>query len=206
VSLAPLSREQLGDDARAALTQAFGAGAADRLLAPDAGPMPNVLATLLHNPALAGPFLAYNNVLLRTPTIGARLREIVILRVAFRTQAPYEWAQHVRMADQAGLTAAEVDAIASGSAGAGAGEWTELETDVLRATDECIDNYRVSSTTWERLAERLDAAQLVELVFVIGTYTALAMAFNSFGIQLDPELEALAGTTLPPIGLPKIEE
>jgi alkylhydroperoxidase family enzyme len=200
VSLAPLSREQLGDDARAALTQAFGAGAADRLLAPDAGPMPNVLATLLHNPALAGPFLAYNNVLLRTPTIGARLREIVILRVAFRTQAPYEWAQHVRMADQAGLTAAEVEAIAS------AGDWTELETDVLGATDECIDNYRVSSTTWERLAERLDAAQLVELVFVIGTYTALAMAFNSFGIQLDPELEALAGTTLPPIGLPKIEE
>jgi alkylhydroperoxidase family enzyme len=200
VSLAPLSREQLGDDARAALTQAFGAGAADRLLAPDAGPMPNVLATLLHNPALTGPFLAYNNVLLRTPTIGARVREIVILRVAFRTQAPYEWAQHVRMADQAGLTAAEVDAIAS------TGDWTELETDVLRATDECIDNYRVSSTTWERLAERLDAAQLVELVFVIGTYTALAMAFNSFGIQLDPELEALAGTTLPPIGLPKIEE
>jgi alkylhydroperoxidase family enzyme len=195
VSLAPLSREQLGDDARAALTQAFGAGAADRLLAPDAGPMPNVLATLLHNPALAGPFLAYNNVLLRTPTIGARLREIVILRVAFRTQAPYEWAQHVRMADQAGLTAAEVDAIAS------TGDWTELETDVLRATDECIDNYRVSSTTWERLAERLDAAQLVELVFVIGTYTALAMAFNSFGIELDPELETLAGTSLP-----KIEE
>jgi alkylhydroperoxidase family enzyme len=200
VSLAPLSREQLGDDARAALAQAFGAGAADRLLAPDAGPMPNVLATLLHNPALTGPFLAYNNVLLRTPAIGHRLREIVILRVAFRTQAPYEWAQHVRMADQAGLTAAEVDAITSGD------EWSELETDVLRATDECIDNYCVSPTTWERLAKELDAAQLVELVFVIGTYTALAMAFNSFGIQLDPELEAVAGTTLPPIGLPQIEE
>jgi alkylhydroperoxidase family enzyme len=162
--------------------------------------MPNVLATLLHNPALTGPFLAYNNVLLRTPAIGHRLREIVILRVAFRTKAPYEWAQHVRMADQAGLTAAEVDAITSG------GDWSELETDVLRATDECIDNYRVSPATWNRLADELDAAQLVELVFVIGTYTALAMAFNSFGIQLDPELEAVAGTTLPPIGLPQIEE
>ena len=37
---------------------------------PDAIPMPNVLATLMHHPALAGPFLAYNNVLLQNA--GAR--------------------------------------------------------------------------------------------------------------------------------------
>ncbi len=32
----------------------------------------------------------------------------------------------------------------------------------------------------------------MELVFVVGTYTALAMAFNSFGLQLDPELRDIA--------------
>jgi hypothetical protein len=30
----------------------------------------------------------------------------------------------------------------------------------------------------------------MELVFVVGTYTALAMAFNSFGLQLDDDLPA----------------
>ena len=42
-----------------------------------------------------------------------------------------------------------------------------------------------------RLAEELDQPQLVELVFVIGTYTCLAMAFNSFELELDPDLRAV---------------
>ena len=40
------------------------------------------------------------------------------------------------------------------------------------------------------LAEQLDERQLVELVFVVGTYTCLAMAFNSFGVQLEPGADA----------------
>ena len=37
----------------------------------------------------------------------------------------------------------------------------------------------------------------MELVFVVGTYTGLAMAFNSFGLQLDPDLQEIATTSLP---------
>ena len=51
--------------------------------------------------------------------------------------------------------------------------------------------------TWSRLAERLDERQLVELVFVVGTYTVLAMAFNSFGLQLDADLQEIASTSRP---------
>ena len=53
----------------------------------------------------------------------------------------------------------------------------------------CIDNTRISDETWARLAEHLDERQLIEVVFTVGTYTCLAMAFNSFGLQLDPELQ-----------------
>ena len=73
--------------------------------------------------------------------------------------------------------------------GAGADAWTPLEADLLAATDQLIDGYRVDDDTWTRLAEQLDERQLVELVFVVGTYTGLAMAFNSFGLQLDPDLQ-----------------
>ncbi len=194
--LAPVPPEQWGDDVRAALATAFSDEAATRMLAtgPDAMPMPNVLATLMHHPALAGPFLVYNNVLLRKPTIEPRLRELIILRVAWRTRAPYEWAQHVRIATNLGITAEEIAAIARPPA---AGEWTPLEADVLAATDQCIDQYRVDDDTWARLAKQLDERQLVELVFVVGTYTALAMAFNSFGLQLDADLQENARTSLP---------
>ena len=87
--LAPLPREQWGDDVRVALTNAYSDEVADRFLAtgPDAIPTPSALATMMHHPALAGPFLTYNNVLLQTPTLEPRMRELMILRVAWRTRA-----------------------------------------------------------------------------------------------------------------------
>jgi alkylhydroperoxidase family enzyme len=187
--LAPLPRDEWGDDVRAALAQGFSDRVAESFFAggPDAVPVPNVLGTLMHHPALAGPFLAYNNVLLSAPSLTPRLRELMILRVAWRARADYEWAQHVRLAGAIGITADEIDAVARGT---DAAPWTPLERAALRATDELVDGYRVSDDSWGRLAQDLDERQLVELVFVVGTYTGLAMAFNSFGLQLDADLEA----------------
>ena len=37
----------------------------------------------------------------------------------------------------------------------------------------------------------------MELVFVVGTYTGLAMAFNSFGLELDADLQATLTTSRP---------
>jgi alkylhydroperoxidase family enzyme len=177
----------------AALAGAYSEEVADRFFATGAGavPVPNVLATLVHHPALAGPFLRYNAVLLRAPALGHRLRELAVLRVAWRTRSDYEWAQHVRIAQGLGITPEEIDAIATGD---GSFAWPPVEADVLAATDQLLDGYRVEDPTWARLAERLDEQQLVELVFVVGTYTGLAMAFNSFGLELDADLEPVART------------
>ena len=54
-----------------------------------------------------------------------------------------------------------------------------------------LDRYRIDDDTWARLAKQLDEQQLMEVVWVVGTYTVLAMAFNSFGIQLDPDLHSI---------------
>jgi 4-carboxymuconolactone decarboxylase len=192
--IAPLAPGAWGDDAVEALRAAFGAEAAERLLADDGPRMPNVLGTLLRHPALAGPFLRYNNVLLRDPAVGARLRELMILRVAWRTRSEYEWLQHVRIAESCGITRDEIDAVA---AGAGAGTWSEVERDVLAATDQLLDGYRIEDDTWARLGAALDERQLIEVAFVVGTYTALAMAFNSFGLEPDPDLHDLDAPPLP---------
>ncbi len=181
---------------RAALADAFSDKVAARLLStePDSTPMPNALATMMHHPALAGPFLTYNNVLLQTPALGHRARELVVLRVAWRTRSRYEWVQHLRLAAKVGITAEEIAAVADGP---GAETWAPHEADLLAATDQLIDGYRIDDDTWARLAEQLDERQLVELVFVAGTYTLLAMAFNSFGLELDADLQEYATTSLP---------
>jgi AhpD family alkylhydroperoxidase len=185
--LTPLPREQWGDEQRAALVAAFGDKVAARFLATgaDAAPVPNVVGTLMRHPEMAGPFLVYNSALLREPALDPRLRELAVLRVAWRTHADYEWAQHVRLAERVGISDEEVDAIAAGT---DAATWSALERDVLAAVDQLIADYRVGDDTWEHLAERLDERQLIELLFVVGTYTGLAMAFNSFGLELDADL------------------
>jgi alkylhydroperoxidase family enzyme len=197
--LAPLPKEEWGDDAVAAVRAGFGDAAVERFLAtgPDAPRVPNVLTTLMRHPGLAGPFLAYNSVLLNAPTIEPRWRELMILRVAWRTRSIYEWLQHVRIARSLGITDDEIDAIARG---ADAGIWSPVETDLLAATDECLDRYCIQDATWARLAVHLDDAQLVEVTFVIGTYTCLAMVFNSFGLELDPGLDASTAPPLPEPG------
>jgi alkylhydroperoxidase family enzyme len=194
--VAPLPKGEWDDEAVAALKAAYGETAADRILsdAPDAPPLPNVLATMMRNPALTGPFLVYNASMMRAPLLGKRNYELIVLRVAWRTRSTYEWAQHVRMAQRLDITMDEIDAVGRGSDADG---WTPLEADLLAATDELIDRYCIDDATWSRLAEQLDERQLMELAFIVGTYTCLAMAFNTFGIEVDPGLDGLPAPPLP---------
>ena len=46
----------------------------------------------------------------------------------------------------------------------------------------------MSDVTWSALAETFDDQQLMDLVFTVGAYDLLAMAFRSFGIELDQDL------------------
>ncbi len=66
--------------------------------------------------------------------------------------------------------------------------WPALESDLLAATDALLERHRVSDATWARLAATLTERQLIELVFVVGSYACLAMVFESCGIELDPDL------------------
>lgn len=190
--LEPLPLERWGDEERAALEQGYPA-AADAFLSGtrEAPRVPNVLGVLMHHPELAQRFLLFNRVLLEAPTLGHRLRELLVLRVAWRTRARYEWVQHVRLAKQVGITPEEIEATTRplGGDGSGSVAWKPVEADLLAAADQLLERHCIQDATWSRLAEHLDRRQLVEVVFVVGAYTCLSMAFNSFDVQLDPGLE-----------------
>jgi 4-carboxymuconolactone decarboxylase len=191
-----LLRESWNDEVRAALRAAF-PKAAERFLSvgPDAMRLPNALAAMMHHPALCGPFLVYNRVLLESPSLGHRLRELMVLRVAWRTRSSYEWIQHLHLAERYSVTPEDIEAITRGTP---AKTWTPLEAELVAATDQLIDRYRIDDDTWSRLEKHLDERQLVEVVFTVGTYTCLAMAFNSFGLQLDPDLDTSNAIPFPP--------
>src|SRR4051794_38625379 len=116
----------------------------------------NALATFVRHPDLIESFLPFSARLLINSTLPARLRELVILRVAHRTGCAYEWTHHMRIAAKLGFTEVEIET-------AGRGEATgELESLVLNAVEELSDGFNVSDKTWTALSEHLDEHQLMD--------------------------------------------
>ncbi|OBF72991.1 carboxymuconolactone decarboxylase [Mycobacterium sp. 852002-51613_SCH5001154] len=139
----------------------------------------NALSTLAHHPALAKAFLRFNVHLLTSSTLPVRIRELAILRVAHRRECTYEWSHHVRMAKDAGITDDEIAAVERGESA------DEFDRAVIAGVDELEAKSQLSDETWAALGERLNDQQRMDFVFTVGCYALLAMAFNTFGVQLE---------------------
>jgi alkylhydroperoxidase family enzyme len=146
----------------------------------------NVLGTFAHHPDLARAYHAFNGHVLFATTLSVRQRELLFLRVAAVRQAEYEWAQHVVLGLDAGLSAEEIDRVA---AGADAPGWDPLDRALVTAVDELVRDARIGDDTWAVLAAALDEQQLMDLVFTVGAYDLLAMALRTFEVELDADLE-----------------
>jgi 4-carboxymuconolactone decarboxylase len=187
----PLTEEQWSDAEYAAFGAMLGLPA-DRV--PRAGsdhkydPMKfTVVGVLAQHPELAQRFLRYNRYLLTDCTLDTRSRELVILRVAMTRRCTYEWGQHVKIGLDAGITEREIMAVARGRND----DFSGAERLMLEATDELLDASVISDATWSALSEVMSRHQIMDLVFVVGTYALLAMAFESFGFTPEPGLPPL---------------
>jgi alkylhydroperoxidase family enzyme len=148
----------------------------------------NTLGTFAHHPALARAFLTFNGHVIMATTLTERQRELLVLRVAARRRAGYEWAQHVFMANDAGL---DDEAIARIAFGPDAPFWDELDAALLRAVDELVDDGAISEATWAVLAGHLDHQQLLDVIFTVGAYETLAWMMRSLDLDLDDEIPGL---------------
>jgi alkylhydroperoxidase family enzyme len=190
----PLAVEEWGEEARRVLPSYLRRPELYLSDGPDAQPMPGALGLLAHQLPLGQGWLAFNEVLARQTALDVRLRELVVLRVAWRTRSTYEWAQHVRIGHQAGLSTEQLHAIPVGPAH---DVWAPVERAVLAATDEMIDDHAVGDRTWGDLTRFFSDAELLELLFVAGAYLCFAVVTNSARLQPDPPTEPIDAPTLP---------
>jgi 4-carboxymuconolactone decarboxylase len=142
----------------------------------------NVVLTLAQHPELALPHLQFYKVLLSCSTLSMQLRELITLRVAWRTQSEYEWIQHVKLGKRVGLTDEHIESI---KIGAELPLWSELERLSIRAVDQLFVQSQIDDATWNGLAQHMNKKELIELLFIIGTYTTLCWAFNAMGVKLE---------------------
>jgi len=145
----------------------------------------NALGTFAHHPELAQAFHTFNGHILFASTLSPRQRELLVLRIAAVRRSDYEWAQHAILAGDAGIEPDEVARVAEGPDAPG---WSAVDQAMVRAVDELLADAEVADGTWEVLASELDEQQLMDLVFTVGAYEVLAMAFRSFGVEMDADL------------------
>lgn len=151
----------------------------------------NIFATLGRaDPELFRRWLGFGGALL-DGTLPGRLRELVILRTAFRFGGRYEWAQHLELAEAQGITSGELAAVGAAAAPDPA-TWAPLELAALQAVDETAAEGAVADATWQVLEADLDEAALIELLMLIAHYQMLTGVLRSLRIQLEPRAEAVA--------------
>jgi alkylhydroperoxidase family enzyme len=185
--ITPLPPNEWPDEMRAALAAIRPQNPRHPLPSRDAGRPKglNVLGMLARYPALAQAFNTFNGHILFATSLSPRQREMLVLRVATVRQALYEWKQHVLLAADAGLTPQEIARIEEGPDATG---WSPLDAAMIRAVDELLRDAMITDATWDVLAGEFDVEQLMDLVFTVGAYDVLAMAFRSFAIPLDDDL------------------
>ncbi|MEL0019069.1 MAG: carboxymuconolactone decarboxylase family protein [Rickettsiales bacterium] len=156
----------------------------------------NVFRVMLHHPELAA---ATSNLLAtllyKGNKLDARLRELIIMRLAWRTGSVYEWTQHWRVAAALDIDAESVLAVR---------DWqnatclNDADKAVLAATDETLDHGRISDATWEDCCRHIASeAERIELVLAISNWRLFSEMFQSLRIPLEEGVDHW-----PPDGLP----
>ena len=148
------------------------------------GEVVNIFRVLMQNPKLARSWSRFAGYILGGQSLPARDREILILRIGWLNQAPYEWEQHVRIGKAAGLSDDEIDRISKGPKAG----WNKHDAALVQAADDLYENSVVSDETWKQLSERFNTEQMMDAVFTVGQYNLVSWALNSFGVPLDDYL------------------
>jgi alkylhydroperoxidase family enzyme len=138
---------------------------------------------IVRHPAAYRVFLPLIDKVIRGSNLPPRDREVIVLRLLGLCGEVYEQHHHEMIARNAGMSDAE---IAAAQAGEGEG-LSPFDLVLCRAAEELLRDTRIGDATWAALAQRYDEEQLMEVVFLGGCYTAMAMLTKSFGIGLEQQ-------------------
>jgi alkylhydroperoxidase family enzyme len=153
----------------------------------------NVHRMVAHSEASVREFIRLGSRLLTKPHLNPRLRELVILRIAQLHGARYEWAHHVPIALQAGVSMEQIRNLALSEA---SNCFIEEEKAVLRYTEELFRENQPTNETFTSASRFLDHAALVELTLCVGYWSMVAKFLKTFQVDVEEEFQLKNATLL----------
>jgi len=144
------------------------------------GRYPNVFGTLARHMDLVDAWSTFGRYTLNGNQLDPRLREVLILRTAVLIGSAYEWHQHARIARRLGMDDATLEHVRAGT------PTGDAHVDLMVAcAEDLVGAHRLSDPTWSAMNEAFDLTYVLDAVFTVGAYTALGMALNSCGVEIE---------------------
>jgi len=147
----------------------------------------NSFRIFLHEPAIARSLAILLKTLLSTGegALSAKVKELIILRIASETGSRYEWTQHRKIARGLGISEDMLLAVKNWQQ---ATCFDEIDLILLAATDEILATGMFSDASWNACRRVLPSAgEQVEFVSVIAMFAALSMLLRALDVPLDTE-------------------
>jgi len=133
---------------------------------------------LASHPALQRYVKCFLETFLVDGLLDPRLRELVILRIAWLCDQPFEWASHYRIAHRLEVLDADVLAVRVGPT---ASRFGPTEQALLTAADEVVGLGQITEPTYERCRAALDGSDTLtlELLHLAAGYRMMATILST---------------------------
>jgi len=165
-----------------------------RILTRRGGKLTALDGMLLHSPEFADGWNSMLGAVRGQSTLPADVRELVILRVASRNGASYEWAAHAPVARQAGLGDEQLAMISVGGGGAaggsagfpaasGAGALSPAQWAALAYADAMTVHVAVPDEVFGALRAHFDERQVLELTVTVATYNMVSRVLVALDVR-----------------------
>jgi alkylhydroperoxidase family enzyme len=141
----------------------------------------NLYRSLAHTPDLLHAWMDWAWALRERCQTPRALREIMILRTAVVMRSGYEWHQHVTMAQNAGVSAEKVRAVAAWQT---SGLYDPVERAALMLTDAMLTG-NVTDAVHEELAHHFTDSERVELVLTAGFYAMVPRVLDACRVPVE---------------------
>ena len=158
-------------------------------------PMLNIYRMLPHAETSLYGFMKLGNALLFKAELDPVLRELVILRVGYLSDATYEIHQHLVVARHVGVSDAKIRALQNEP---DATVFSGKERAILRFTDEVVKDVKASDAAYEAVAGHLSHREIAELLLTIGFYMMVSRFLENLEVEIEPEGQIDQTMNMPP--------
>jgi alkylhydroperoxidase family enzyme len=142
----------------------------------------NIFRMLAHDPKMLKPFTEMGGRFLLRGRLDPVLRECVILRVGYLSNATYEFTQHEAIGRKLGMDEALFSSLRAGAEAAGL---TPEQAEAVRFTDDVVRNVRASDATLTPILKRYGPAGTNEMILLVGYYMMVSRFLETTGVEVE---------------------